>query len=201
MIAVALLLGSLCQGVVEDYFPLTSGTRWVYEEKSGDQTNVVVDEALPPIRIDGKTAFPVTSKIDGKVIETRFYGLIDNTIHIVAFKQDSPLSEPIPVLKFDGKRTSWEFSGMTPMQTIPVPLTLRGTADAKGKRTVLGMTANVIESTVTGVLDTGGGTKIESKQVAIYAQGIGLIEFKEWRKIADRETVTTTTLVKFTQPN
>lgn len=201
MIAVALLLGSLCQVVVEDYFPLTSGTRWVYEEKSGGQTNVVVDEALPPVQIDGKTAFPVTSKIDGKVIETRFYGLIDNTIHIVAFKQDSPLSEPIPVLKFDGKRTSWEFSGMTPLQTVPVPLTLRGTADVKGKRTVLGMTANVIESTVTGVLDTGGGTKIESKQVAIYAQGIGLIEFKEWRKIADRETVTITTLVKFTKPN
>lgn len=201
MIAVALLLCSFCQGAVEDYFPLTSGTRWVYEEKSGGQMTVVVDEALPPIQIEGKTVFPVTSKIDDRIIETRFYGLSDNTIQIVAFKQDSPLSEPIPVLRFDGKRTSWEFSGMTPLQSAPVPLLLKGTAEAKGKRTVLGISANIIESTVTGVLDTGGGTKIESKQVAIYAQGIGLIEFKEWRKIADRETVTTTTLVKFTKPN
>jgi hypothetical protein len=167
-----------------DFFPLVPGTKWTYVEEGRFLQSRFQDEVMPPVDIEGGPAFPVVTKQDNTVIETVYYRATPSAILIVAYDPKNPLPEPRPVFKFGQGRQKWEFSGATPFMGGPVPLKMKGESAVVGRRKALDRDAECIEVKLEAELEAAQGAIIRSRQTALYAKGIGLVQMHEKTTIA-----------------
>jgi len=192
LIATAALAGT----GVADYFPLKEGTKWHYHETGSGSPQVVVDEALPAVQIGGKPSVPVETRMDGRSIEKRYYRIDGDTVYLVAYDAEQPLSLPIPILKLGDGRTTWTYAGKTMFLGGAVPLEFKAQAVPKGKRDVLGSDRECVEVTMEARIDGGGGMAVVSRQVSLFAAGVGLVEMKQRQTVAKNTSESTTKLVR-----
>ncbi len=197
----SLAIASALVSPASDYFPLVPGTKWTYQE-SGERTKfMIVDEVKAPSAIGGRQAFPIVSTLDGRLLETRYYRIEGDTVLLVAFDKQKPLTVPHPILKVGDHKTVWEFTGVTPFMNSLAEFAFKADSERKGKRSILGREAECVEVRINGIVDGGGGTKLESRQTAVYAKGIGLVEMRERRVIARNTVESTVRLVQFEAPS
>lgn len=176
MLAALCLTFALAPTAAIDWFPLQPGNKWTYREEGRFLQNSFVDEVLEPVSIGEVKAFPVTTSQDGKVIETVYYQETPDVIFIVAYDPKKPLKDPRPLFKASSKKETWDYVGLTPFLRDFVPLKLKGESSPKGKRTVLGREAELLEVKFDAQLGATSNDVVLSKQVALYAKGIGLVE-------------------------
>lgn len=186
---------------VGDYFPLVPGTRWTYEERSGRIAATSRDEVLEPVDVGGRPAFPIRTTVEGRVVDTRYYRIEGDQVVIVAFDPKAPLEVPQPVLRVGSGRTQWAFAGRIPFMGGPVPLELSGTSVPRGRRKVLGEDREVIEVSIDANFENDANTRLISRQTAIYAKGVGLVEMTERRTISRTTTETRYRLIRFEPPS
>ncbi len=172
---------------VADYFPLTPGTKWVYQEEMRFMVSTYVDEVMAPVEVGGAPATPIVTSRDGKVDATYYYRISGNTVYLVAYDPKAPLNPPRPILRLGEKKETWDYVGLTPMVKDPVPLKVKGESSAKGRRKVLDKDVECVEVKFDAQMGRTTVDLVLSKQTAIYAKGIGLVEMIS-RTTIDRVT-------------
>ncbi|HVL39778.1 MAG TPA: hypothetical protein VM328_10360 [Fimbriimonadaceae bacterium] len=196
LLLAATLLGSQASDAAE-FFPLTPGTKWHYVESSQMGETNYVDEAGLPVQIDGKAAIPVTTTMNGRVIDTRYFRVEGDTAYWVAYGEKKVLNPPQPILKVGVRRTTWNFQGDTLFINESTPLSLRCESNHKGRQKVLDLEREVLEVKQTGVLGGDRGTQVTGKQVALYARGVGLFEFTSEQTFGASKSRSRLRLVRF----
>jgi hypothetical protein len=182
-----------------EYFPLRPGTRMVYEEKSLE-ASVTTDVVGQPVEVAGSAAVPVTTYQNGSVVNTTFYRVGPDLVSIVAHDKDHPLKSPLPVFKLPADRKSdWTFFGNIGTEKEPEGLSMKGEAQFKGEREVLGTKVPILEVRITASVG-GGRSKEDVEQVAIYGKGIGLVELTSITKIGKRKAASVLRLTKIETP-
>jgi hypothetical protein len=170
-----------------DYFPLAPGTKWVFREEAQFAEGTYSDEVKDPINVGGESIIPVETRQNGKLVDTVHYRVSGDTISIFAYDIKQPLEVPRPVLRVGTGTVKWEYAGMTPFLGAVVPLTVKGASTPKGKRKVLDREVECLEVRFEARIGPPDKKPILSKQVAIYAKGIGLVEMQE-KTTVDRKT-------------
>ncbi len=194
--AAALFLNS-----VDDFYPTSPGSHWVYEDKENSVT--IEETAGKPVEIKkGFSAIPITSIIGGKDAGKMFYKASADTIHLVAFQAPGKteidlLPEPQPIVKIeDDLNSDWAFQGQLPSALGPVAFYVKGQLRKGPKTTVLGNEVDTVKAVITS--DVGGGkSATHIRQEAIYARGIGLVEMKETSKSSGSQSKRYLKLVSF----
>lgn len=180
----------------EDFFPLVPGTKWIYEEQGGMMRLLYTDEVKEPVEVGGIRLTPVQTKQGDKVVETVYYQVTPTAVAIGAYDMKALLSDPRPVFKVDGDRTTWEFSGTTPFVRDQVPLFMRGEAKRNGKKKVLGEERETLMVKIDATVAAADGVTIKSKQTAYYAAGVGLYEMREEGTIGSQVSKRSMILIK-----
>jgi hypothetical protein len=180
-----------------DYFPLKAGCKWHYVEEGAFDNLSYVDVALPPTDVAGVPATPVETRVQSKVIETRYYRVVGDTVILVAYDPKSPLVPPQPIFSYASGKNTWTYSGKVPFLGDNVPIELRGRASGKGTREVLDGKRECIETVIDAKILGGPGMTIEFNQVSLYAKGIGLVEMKQKQKAAGKTSETKIRLIRF----
>lgn len=172
---------------VADYFPLKPGTKWVYREELRFMVSTYVDEVGEPVEISGEKAMPIITTRDGRNAETVYYRISGNVLYIVAYDPKKPLDPPRPVIKLGERKETWEYVGLTPFLRDPVPLKVKGEAAYVGRRKVLDREYDCLEVKFDAMMGRTTIDLVHSKQTALYAKGIGLVEMSASTTI-DRNT-------------
>ena len=181
-----------------EYFPLVPGTKWTYREESAFMPGDYIDEVKEPVEIGGQKCFPVETRLDKKVLETVYYAESGDTIFIVAYDPKKPLESPRPLFKAGASKMKWDYTGTTPFMSNPIPIRVKGESVSKGIRKVLDREAECIEVRLEAQLGTEKEKFLISKQTAIYAKGIGLVEMQEKATVARNTEERKLRLVEFT---
>ena len=181
-----------------DYFPLVTGTKWTYREDSAFNPGDYVDEVKEPVEIGGQKCFPVETSLNKKLLETVYYSEAADTIFIVAYDPKKPLEAPRPLFKAGASKTKWEYTGLTPFMGQPIPIRVKGESTPRGIRKVLDREAECLEVRLEAQLGTDKEKFLVSKQTAIYAKGIGLVEMQEKATVARNTEERKLRLVEFT---
>lgn len=179
MTAAALLLIAASRQDAAAYFPLNSGSTWVYTDSVGKMSETHKETVGNTIEIGGQPATPIVTWVDGQVQGSTYYRVEGDTVWVVAFVQNAPLEQPYPVFKLGPRRVTWEHSGTTEFSGQAAPLKLKGSSRPVGKRKVLGTEREVVEVVVEAEIDPGAGAPMKSHQTSLYAAGVGLYEIKE----------------------
>lgn len=161
-----------------DFFPLNSGRSWVYSD-SGIQSEGYVDSVGNSQPIAGKDATPIVTTFNNKVDGSTFYRVEDDTVWVVAFEQNRPLTSPYPLFKVGSGAASWSYTGSTQWLSASTPMTMVGKSKRIGKKEYFGETREVLEVTVDATIGPPGQVNMKSHQVSLYAKGIGLVELKD----------------------
>lgn len=195
-LAIALTVKSASE--VEEFFPLDTGRTWTYSDNG---TLGGMDRASAPQKVGDAPATPIVTVIDGKVDGSTFYRIEGDQVLVVAFEQNKPLEAPYPILQLGKGKNTWNYAGATQWLGGPAPMTIKGSTKRAGSREVAGVKRDVIEVTLEAVIGEESGVNVKSRQVSIYARGVGLIE------LTDRTTMKKTTterkrkLISFTTGN
>lgn len=180
-----------------DFFPLAPGTKWTYREEGKFISALYTDEVKEPVEIAGDKAFPVETRQDGLLVDTVYYRSTGPAIFIIAYDPKKPLPVPRPLFKLGEKREAWEYEGITFFLKDPVPLNVKGESVPKGKRKVLGKETECIEVKFDARMGSSTENYVFSKQTAIYAKGIGLVEMQEKTTVNRRSDERKLRLVDF----
>jgi hypothetical protein len=167
------------QATAGDFFPLIPGTKWVYKLSTGAGDAIFEDEVLAPVEIGGEKAFPICSRHEKRIVETIFYRDLGNAIVIVAYDPKLPLAEPRPVFKMGSAREKWTYEGRTPFMDGDIPIRLKGESSPVAKVRVLEKDVDGLKVVLEAELGNAREKFLVSKQTAIYARGIGLVEMQE----------------------
>lgn len=181
-----------------EYFPLIPGTKWTYREESAFMPGDYIDEVKEPVEIGGQKCYPVETRLDKKVLETVYYAEAGDTLFIVAYDPKKPLEAPRPLFKAGTAKLKWEYTGTTPFMNQPIPIRVKGESVSKGIRKVLDREVECIEVRLDAQLGTEKEKFLTSKQTAIYAKGIGLVEMQEKATVARNTEERKLRLVEFT---
>lgn len=194
-----LIAATLASSTAAEFFPLAPGTRWHYEERVARMATMHVDEVLAPVEIEGRTATPIASSLNGHVYETLYYRVEGDTVFLVAYEPKKLLEMPIPILKVGSGRLKWEYVGQTELANEPANLSMKCESSPKGERTVLDLVGRreTIELKVDAAVGGSAATGIQNKQTAVYAKGIGLVEMHGEGKVGPTTTKFERKLVKF----
>lgn len=201
MIAATLLSFSLVlvqSPLAEDYFPLKPGTKWEYSEDNKFSKKSYVDTVLEPVEIASQLAYPIQTTENGQPLEKVYYRASGDTVFIVAYDKEKPLPSPRPLFKVGTGKSNWEYRGTTPFYEDLVPLEVKGSASAKGRRTAIGLTVDCIEVKFEAQLMAAPGMVLKSNQTAIYGKGIGLLEMTEKTTVDRKSEERKLKLVSFT---
>ncbi|RYG20016.1 hypothetical protein EON82_20750 [bacterium] len=217
-----------------DFFPLKPGVRRIYEVKSEAKLTLIEEVGPKPASFDGADAIPVLSKnAFNQTMETTYYRIDGSEVLMVGFgemrtvmaeRADDKtidltkttvkkyvlmqMKPPMPVFRFDGKETAFNYNDVPIVQgesgEAPVkgdPTALKGTAKLGKERTVLGRKVETLEvKTETQLGDGLLGEKVI--ETSVYGRGIGLIE-KRVQKTGGgnrKKSDTRTTLVGIEEP-
>ena len=186
------------------FFPVTPGAKWVYEEvsKQGktNMTKTFTDTCGEAVEILGESVHPFTTKGLNGAPNTVHYQVDEEGVNVfMTFKslpsqdEDDNIIPPqdivvkYPVLRLGAKTENWSYTGVTQFAGDPVDMIMNATSKRLGKKKYFGsdreslevkMTVNV-NLLPTDDIQTLQGATMRSEQTAIYAQGIGLVDFKE----------------------
>ncbi|MCW5937689.1 MAG: hypothetical protein KIT11_10340 [Fimbriimonadaceae bacterium] len=197
MVAAVLTCALAPQVKAADFFPLRTGDAWVYED-SGQSLSSRYDDHVGNVQeVGGGKAVPIISVVEGKIDGSTFYRVTDDTVYVVAFDQNKPLGAPYPILKV-GDKANWEYVGETQWYGAPAPLTVKGKSKRGRDQDVLGVKREILEVTLEASIGPPDGTSIKSKQVALYAKGVGLYDLKETQTIGKRKIERHRRLLSFT---
>src|SRR5690349_5793883 len=119
MILTAILATLVLAAPVQDYFPLTPGTKWTYEDENGLQ--MMEEVGKPMDRGNNRTATPISQSAAGPSLGAHLYGvdgdsvLLYGTIDTSQPKKDIAfLREPEPVLRVTATKADWQYVGELP---------------------------------------------------------------------------------------
>lgn len=197
-ICLAVSLYSPSTAGAADYFPLVPGTKWTYREESAFMPGDYIDEVKEPVEIGGQKCYPVETRLDKKILETVYYAEAGDTLFIVAYDPKKPLEAPRPLFKAGPTKLKWEYTGTTPFMNQPIPIRVKGESVSKGIRKVLDREVECLEVRLDAQLGTEKEKFLISKQTAIYAKGIGLVEMQEKATVARNTEERKLRLVEFT---
>jgi len=187
MILASLVLGLVAPISAADYFPLTPGQRWIYEEKGASKITVVDEVSAKPVYFDDQPAYAILRKSRfNQLLDTTYYRVEGSTVLIVGYAEDRRASSPtvgttvdvsrqaekksvllrltpaMPVFKFDGGPTQWTFTEVT---------TIQGPA---GEDPIKGDETAIVASAKPGPLREVLGKKVET--ILVHAEielGVG----------------------------
>lgn len=200
MIALAALLVTQSGWLVSDFFPLAEGTKWHYLSQVGNMSAVQIDEAKSPISIDGKTATPIETQVDGRIVGTSYYRCQGDTLFLVAENPKKPLSVPQPILKVGEGKVKWNFTGETMFMGTSAVTETSSESVLKRDRPALDRKFDTVEARTTSKIGSGALTALQGKQTTYYAKGIGLVEMVSEQVVAKSRTKATLKLIKFEAP-
>jgi hypothetical protein len=183
-----------------DYFPLRTGSRMTYEEKSL-QSGTTVDVVEAPVEINFVKVVPVTTFQNGSKVNTTYYRVDEDGVAIYAYDVKAPLPKPLPVLKVAGaEKVAWRHEGPATTEQVAEAMVMTGEAQMlKTDREVLGKKVPAIQVKIVAIIG-GGRAREEIEQVSVYGKGIGLIESTSTTKIGKRKAVSTLKLIKIEEP-
>lgn len=141
MILASLLLGASASLTAADFFPLTPGQRWIYEEKSSAKVTVIDEVAPKPVFFEDQPCYAILRKSKfNQLLDTTYYRVDGPTVLIVGYGEDRRAATPnvgdpvdftrtadkknvllrlipaLPVFKFDGGPTQWTFAEVPKIQ-------------------------------------------------------------------------------------
>lgn len=143
MILASLVLGFVAPATAADFFPLTPGQRWIYEEKgpSSSKTTIIDEVGAKPAYFDDQPAYAILRKSRfNQILDTTYYRVDGPTVLIVGYSEDRRASTAnvgdsfdlthaeekksvllklipsMPVFKFDGGATQWTFTEIPRIQ-------------------------------------------------------------------------------------
>ncbi|MBS1723266.1 MAG: hypothetical protein JSS66_09975 [Armatimonadetes bacterium] len=195
---VLLAFGVTAKIDVSDYFPLKTGTKWVYIDSSEGQSATYTDSVGNVQSVGGRDAVPIVTKIKDEVDGSTFYRVEGDQVLLVAFDQNNPLASPYPILMFGDGKNNWSYTGSTQWLGAPAPMTMKGSCRRAGSREVLGETREIIEATVDVVIGPERGVNMKSHEVSVYAKGVGLISLKGTTTYNKQKSERSKTIVSFT---
>ncbi|RYG27219.1 hypothetical protein EON82_00025 [bacterium] len=208
-----------------DFFPLTPGTRRIYEEK-GVAKAVVIDEVgTKPIDFGSGLAYPVYRKSKfNQILDTTYYRVDGPTVLIVGYAEDRRAATPIvgqpvdltkgdrknvlmtlipamPVFKYDGGPTTWTYAEVPKIQgpsgEEPVVRDETAIAGSVKPGPLREVLGRKVETIVVRADIEIGLGKLQKKQMetSVYGRGIGLIETTIKTTFENRSSETKTTLI------
>lgn len=206
---------------VTDFYPVTAGSSWVYEEEVKSDKRVfknrITDKVSEHYELEGNTVYDLISSDSSGTISKTTYTVADNKIQFYFPSSTKPSDKdgdpPVvvpkimyPVFLVAEKSESWSYFGMTPYDGGAIPMSMDATSKRVGMRTVLGNKVECVEVTTMSELNLFSGTDfapksgkgLTSKVVAIYARGIGLVELKEVRQLEKQKGEISRKLVSYT---
>lgn len=188
------------QDSAADFFPLRTGRRLMYEEKSL-QSGTTVDVVEEPVEINFVKVVPVATFQGGNKMNTAYYRVDSDGVAIVAYDLKMPFERPLPVLKMAGlDKVTWRHEGPATAEKLAEPMAMAGESQMlKTEREVLGKKVPVLQVKITATVG-GGQAREEIEQVSLYGKGIGLIESTSTTKIGKRKAVSTLKLIKIEEP-
>lgn len=179
-----------------EFFPLNPGRTWVYSD-SAFQVDGYEDSVGNAQPISGKDATPIVTSFKGKVDGSTFYRVEDDTVWVVAFEQNRPLTSPYPLFKVAKGGANWSYTGSTQWLGASTPITMVGKSKRIGKKEYFGESRELLEVTVDATIGPPGQVNMKSHQVSIYATGIGLVELKDKTTINKEIRERKRTLISF----
>lgn len=201
MIGISVLaLGAIIQGSVTDYFPLAPGTKWQYHERGKGISNLYIDEVKPAVKVGESPAVPIETKNDDGSKTSRYYRVENDTVYLVANDPAKPLMVPVPILKMASGKTAWTYVGKVDMIGDLVPMEFSAECVSKGKQRVLDSERECVEVTMNSTIDAGRGLRVITKQVSVFAKGVGLVEMRQTQIIGASKTESSMRLIKFEPP-
>ncbi len=157
----------------------------------------VTDLENPKIeKVDKVSAITIRTSIDGREPQTIYYRADGNRIFLVGAEKGQLLPFALPVLAVGKDEELWSYSGPIMVMGAPAPAVVKGTSKPGKEYTFQGKKYPSIEVRTTYSIDLGAGMIANSEQQAIYARGIGLVEFRETGKLNDQTTRSTRKLKK-----
>ena len=180
---------------VSEYFPLTPGSTWRYLfESEGVNihfTSTVRDSVTYE---DGTVATPITSVFGASGSESTYYDVTANAVSVVSFSKDIKLPSMYIILQSPDIGEKWTIRATTAMLGASAEMNLIGKVKKLKSRRFDGKSVEVLEVTLEGTIVEFGGILTETKQVAVYGKGIGLLEMKQDSKTGEMKTSTKMTL-------
>lgn len=165
---------------IAEFFPVTAGSSWVYEDNTNNQALRCEDSALPVVEQDGKYYYPITSFINERHSEVTYYSFEGTSVLLSAFDLKKPLDKPYPILKLvENGLVKWEHSGTTMIFDEQGPLTLKGSSRFIKEYKFQNKNYPAIEVTLEAKIEIHAGTFATSSQKAVYCKGIGLVLMRE----------------------
>lgn len=209
----SLLVATVQENPVADYFPVQPGAKWVYEESMKEgrnpaRTSTFTDVAGEPEEVLGIKAIPFRT-LGARSNEAAVHYLFqEDTVQLLLTVKVDGADTPIkyPVLKFTDRETTFDYSGLTNFAGDPVDMILIGRSKKLGARKVLDQNTDVLEvklDIIINVLpeDAFGslqGATLRSEQTALYAKGIGLFQLTEKIRIGNSNIERNRKLIAFT---
>lgn len=184
---------------IADYFPLTPGTSWVYEDSEGKLTSRFEDRVGESVAIEGKPAWPISSWVDGQMADTVYYRHEDDAAVLVAYDAKKPLVRPYAILKIGSGKSTWSFDGTTSFMGEPAPMRMTGESRPGRTLTVLGTKRPTVQVSLEATIDGGPTIQLKSKQSCVYAQGVGLVEMRETVTVGKKTTERRRRLISYRQ--
>lgn len=185
---------------VEDYFPLTVGTKWHYEIE-GQVSSSYVDEVVKTVTVNEKPSFAIFSKAGSTPIGFSAYRVEGDTVYVVAYDERRALPTPQPVLKVADKPVEWSYDGMTQVESQMVKLQYKAASAPKGKRKVLGEERDVVEVRMDATIyELKDLITTRVSQTILYAKGVGMYEMTDTSDFGGQKSVRKVKLVRFEPP-
>ena len=107
---------------VEEFFPLIPGTKWTYvSDVGGNMASTQIDEVKAPVMIAEKEAFPIVTKVSGRLVGTSCYRIEGDTVYMVAEAPTKPFATPQPILKYENGKTNWKSESRWALARFEMP--------------------------------------------------------------------------------
>lgn len=189
--AIALLAQQV--SLASDFYPLRPGDEFTYLEESMRVQTTFVDRVGEPIDLKGRQGYPITTYLAGQPVGTGYFAVQGDTVLNLALDKDKPLETPYPILVVGDKGAKWEHTGAVPVAEYVAMVTMKGESKRGKPRQLFGETRQTLE--VSFSMDTGD--RISSRQKAVYASGLGLVEMEETTQLGRQRMKRTRKLIAF----
>jgi len=187
MILTLVLASSLQSYAASEFFPVVNGTVATFQEVGS--TFQLVRAVGKALDMGGVPVVPITETETGKSGATVYYKVDADAVSIVASDLKHPLSPPLPIFRIGSKKVEWDYEGKTMTGPQGERLVEHGESHSIGQREFQGKKVDAIE--VNLHFSRGVGlTGQEYDQRAVYARGIGLVEFSSKMKLGQSKHVT-----------
>jgi hypothetical protein len=183
---------------VADFWPMTPGVTRTYKLREDQRTGELTETVGQPANIGGKEVVPIIASIGGFVQSHVYYAIVGDTLMQMAVSDTELLKTPVPVMKVGETSVKWSYTQLSPVSPKPLPLTVTAEAVRKGKRRILGVDREILEVKYSTQSPRGAYPDFKCNQTAVYAAGVGEVEFDTEYSVGKRTTTRKLELTAFT---